>query len=322
MAGIPRQIWSSSFSRAAFNVASLGPGLVGLPVFLITISFGGKRIVSRGAVFLNFMVSVTLLGISFGLLALVGEQGDIRPSSRMLCFVQTALVDGALGMTPVSILALVIQLGFALYSTGQPSSTFRHALNIILIVLPYAPLVVFTLRDGMYFMQIAINPSPETMGYDVMNPAFYCKLSTRHPFAPLLATEKPLVLFIAAVSCLTLLVEVAIGYMLWRQWKRVRPSEGGGSLGSLVRLTVFTVYRIGILVIAIDVVRDPHIFPIAEFFHGAIPMVVFLIFGLQRDVLATWRDWLATALTLCSVRSRGDAISKNPPIKNGTPEIV
>ena len=64
----PTGIWSSPTSRAAFNFVSLGPSLVGLPIFLLTILFGGKRIVARGAVFLNFIVAVTMLGIFFGLL--------------------------------------------------------------------------------------------------------------------------------------------------------------------------------------------------------------------------------------------------------------
>jgi len=35
--------------------------------------------------------------------------------------------------------------------------------------------------------------------------------------------------------------------------------------------------------VALQVVRDPvRMFAAAEFFHGAIPFVVFLIFGLQR----------------------------------------
>lgn len=61
------QATSSAASRALFNIVSLGPGLVGLPMLLLAVFFG-KNTVRRGAVYLNFIITVWLLGLSLGLL--------------------------------------------------------------------------------------------------------------------------------------------------------------------------------------------------------------------------------------------------------------
>ncbi|KZV92582.1 hypothetical protein EXIGLDRAFT_72007 [Exidia glandulosa HHB12029] len=202
-------VTSTPASRALFNIVSLAPGLIGLPMLLLAIFFG-RNTVKRGAVYLNFIVSVTLLALALSLLPLAGQQSQLYPDSRSLCFVQTALGDAALAMTPVSILALVLELGIGLQRMRVPASTDTRApgwtkmfTTIAFIILPYVAFTIFGLRDIMYFMRIE-SGYPD---YDVLNPAFYCKLSTVDPFIPLAATEAPLVIFIAVMSCLTLLAE-------------------------------------------------------------------------------------------------------------------
>ena len=61
------ELMSSLASRTAFNVVSLGPSLVGIPLFLIAVVFG-KDVAKRGAIFLNFVIAVLVMGLSFGLL--------------------------------------------------------------------------------------------------------------------------------------------------------------------------------------------------------------------------------------------------------------
>ncbi|KZV92578.1 hypothetical protein EXIGLDRAFT_836371 [Exidia glandulosa HHB12029] len=287
----------TSIYRIVFNVLALVPGVAFLPLVVATIVFG-KGAVKRGPIYLNFIIATALLGLSFGLLGLAGQQDQLQPKSRTLCYIQTVLVDGTLGMTPVSILALVLQLGLGLYNLRDPAAGSRWAplRNVVFITTPYIAFLTFAVRDIIFITEIQAGSDE----YDVVNPAFYCMLSALNtPLAPLSFIENPLVLFIAAVSCITLLVECFIAYLLWREWNGLRTASKDGSeagpvrvpVGALIRLVVFTVYRIAVIVIAIYVVQDPKMFPIAEFFHGTIPLVVFLIFGLQRDIVGTWLGW-------------------------------
>ncbi|EJD50905.1 hypothetical protein AURDEDRAFT_182241 [Auricularia subglabra TFB-10046 SS5] len=281
------RLMSDVASRAAFNVISMGPTLLGLPMFLVAILFG-KGVAKRGAIFLNFIIAVLVMGLSFGLLPLVGEQDQLHPRSRMLCFVQAALVDGALAMTPVSILSLVLQLGMGLCLFDSPDELhahFRTVFDIVLIALPYLSFLVFGLRDVLEFSRVVMAP-PGSLDIDIVNAAFYCTIASARPFVPIAPSETPLILFMVGVSSATLLVECYIAFMLWRRWSSLRAAGNEGVtaiiIRSLVRLTLLTLYRVVIIGIAISVVEEPRIFTVAAFLHGAIPMSVFLIFALQQ----------------------------------------
>ena len=56
-------------SKSGFpgKIESLGPSLGGIPLFLIAVVFG-KDVAKRGAIFLNFVIAVLVMGLSFGLL--------------------------------------------------------------------------------------------------------------------------------------------------------------------------------------------------------------------------------------------------------------
>ncbi|KAH7099493.1 hypothetical protein BKA62DRAFT_831723 [Auriculariales sp. MPI-PUGE-AT-0066] len=294
---------ASSTLRTLFNIIVIGPGLIGLPMLLLAVIFGEKT--RRGAVFISFIFATTVLAFSGAMLPLAGQQGYIKPPDKSLCYVQTAIMDGAVAMTSFSSLALVLQLAYGLYQRRYMSSKGHHEraqmwFNVTLILVPFVAFLAFVIADVYYFVQIA-EDTPLWQNVTALNPAFYCKLVTIDPFAPLKSNELPLVLFIITMSVTGLLVEAVTGYLLWRYWRHFQDlSQQEGTtvattfpIASLIRLTIFTLYRIALVGVALQVVGNPNMFVTAEFLHGAgIPLVVFLVFGLQKDVVQTWVGWV------------------------------
>ncbi|KAM5539218.1 hypothetical protein V8D89_007091 [Ganoderma adspersum] len=259
-------------------VAFQAIGAIGLLAVLLTVIFAPR--VYRHFTWLNFCITWLIYCISYLLLAFSGAQTSPEPPSYGLCLTQASLIYAAPILVAMSTFALVLQLWFTLSKAlAPPQAKQRDCLrNGFLLIAPYVAwltIVIAILSIGTMHPNVV-----ERAGHFV-----YCTISTGKPGT-----------IIAAIVVTILLIMIGfdlyIGWMLYKNWRALHKSDHPFQipLSLLLRVAVFSfvcVIGIGCAFVFLAGVS----YYAGNIIIALMPLIAFLVFGTQRDILRVWMFW-------------------------------
>ncbi|KLO12215.1 hypothetical protein SCHPADRAFT_929385 [Schizopora paradoxa] len=291
-------------------------GQILLPVLLLTIVF--SRNVHRNLVFVNFCCSWFLSSIVYSLLLYRGRSDPDSLSltpSKQLCLAQASLVNGVQPLTACTTLGIVIQLLSSLYSvkkgTVADSSKGRRLLTLVLLIFPYFVFLVFTIVSAVLGSPEALTslgtPRPNT---NLAVPGvFYCTIllnSSSFSGAKSLASSPVLLSF--QLLILSLCLEAFIVVFILKNLKTLRKKLPTAWTQVLIRIVVLSVHRFVLIYLLYNsplvksassspnelyesFVNTMYVGNFSDFMQATAPIVVFLVFASEKDVLNAWCFW-------------------------------
>ncbi|KLO12757.1 hypothetical protein SCHPADRAFT_399713 [Schizopora paradoxa] len=290
-------------------------GQILLPLLVLTTIFSRKA--PRSSVFINFCISWILYSIVYSLLVYRGRSDpfdlSVDPSAQE-CLVQASLINGVQAMTSCATIGVVIQLFCILKNTQREKSggllfdRKRHVLAYALLFVPFFAFLVFSI------VSVVLGNSTAIDMYGNMEPdsnlalpgAFYCVILFNSANEGGISSGSQLIrasyIFASIVSLLSLSLEALVAILVFRQRSLLRRLLPNGSLSLLIRIVTFSVYRFLALGLNLAVIIAPdEIFltgvstnnlfnGVIDFIQAAIPLVAFLIFATEKDILSAWRS--------------------------------
>ncbi|KII93325.1 hypothetical protein PLICRDRAFT_35521 [Plicaturopsis crispa FD-325 SS-3] len=250
----------------------------GILIVLLTVL--ATRRLFRFSTWISFCVSWVISAFSYTLLALAGQQTGPEPQ-KDLCLVQAALIYGAPVLTPCTTLALVIQLRSNLKALVNHEDTKRVPMRTLaLLIFPY---VVYAgvLVEALTFSIVNLHTVQR-------NPSdMYCHASSGTPGQ------------VSAVLCIIILVitvalETDVGFTLYRNWITLRNHGAENSQTSIwmtVRVLAFTFTCIIGIIVGATSSSPGALGSESSILLSLMPVIAFLIFGCQLDVLRVWTFW-------------------------------
>ncbi|EJF58584.1 hypothetical protein BD309DRAFT_920132 [Dichomitus squalens] len=270
---------SADFTELDIFIAFQATGGIGLLAVLLTALFARK--IYRHFTWLNFCITWLIYCISYLLLAFTGQQTRKEAPAYPICLTQASLIYAAPVLVAMSTFALVLQLWFTLSSALAPPAKVKsrnYVRNGLLLVAPYVAwlgavitiLVIGTLHPN----------TVERAGHFV-----YCTISSGRP-------GNIIAIIVAIILLVMVVFDIYIATVLYRNWRALRGSDRPGQipLSLLVRVAIFSfvcVVGIGCAGVFLSNVA---------FFAGNViialmPLIAFLVFGTQRDILDVWMFW-------------------------------
>ncbi|KAI0787294.1 hypothetical protein C8Q74DRAFT_595487 [Fomes fomentarius] len=254
-------------------------GAIGLLAVLLTAVLAPK--VYRHFTWLNFCITWLIYCISYILLALAGQQTRREPPAYPLCLAQASLIYAAPVMVAMSTFSLVLQLWFTLSSALQPPKKVkeRHCFrNTFLILAPYIAWLGFVI--GILVIGTVHPQLVARAGHFV-----YCTIEGGK-------AGNVTALVTAAVLFVMVALDLYIGSVLYKNWRALRGSDRPGQIpfSLIARVAIFSfvcVVGIGATMVFLSNV---------SYFAGNIiislmPLIAFLVFGTQQDILNVWFFW-------------------------------
>jgi len=298
--------------QSAFLALQVAGGHIGLVIVVLFSIFSHK--VHRDPTFFNFCITWISSSIIFSLQLYRGTSGNtifnsFGEAQPKMCLAQSALTNGAQVMTACSTAAFVIQLWLGIrtvahsgYSRGPRRTRW---ITVTLLAAPYILFLLFTLPS------IFIGRKHLTVGgasFELALPTnFYCMLQNSNPF--LLAVYGVTL----GLLIITVIFDVLIIYTLYECWCASQYLETNDStavsLSVLLRVMVFTMYRVVVAVAYGSVLGSPPPMPAdmygrsitlgfdvgvpvwVDMLQAAIPVVGFLVLGLKSDVITVFAFW-------------------------------
>ncbi|KAF9041581.1 hypothetical protein BJ165DRAFT_297597 [Panaeolus papilionaceus] len=247
---------------------------LGMVVLLLSALFSSK--IKRLATWYSFCASWVLSCLSYSLLAIAGQQTTPSPNAP-LCAVQAALIYSVPPLTSSATLTLLIQilLNFPNPAAETPTITTTKVLCGLLIG-PYIVFLVLFLGVIVFEVQ-----NPETLAKTVQGT--YCN-STEPSWLKVAFS------LVAVVSVVILLVQGHLASQLYALRKRVSKGEFMTSPSLSLTIRGFLFVCIGAITLTIAMV-----FTIKgvqdltfDIIISTFPLLAFLTFGTQRDLLYLW----------------------------------
>jgi len=292
-------------------------GQILLPILLFTIIFS-KRVATRNPVFVNFTLSWIISSIVYSIFV-YRDRSTLELQlviNANPCLVQSALINGVQALTACSTLALIINVWSVIRSStndgNKPKSPWESHQTLVLLVLPYLAFVTFTI------ISITLG-SPEGLGTDgspvsnnlAIPSVFYCVifLNTTDGSQDLskgFQLFRAVYGFTCAMMLITIVFEVHLATIYYRNRKPMSSITSRSPLHPLfflLRLVLFSTFRLVSLGLMIALLVHPEeIFLVGlskenvyngpiDFFQAALPLVAFIFFGTQKDVLEVWSFW-------------------------------
>ncbi|KLO12760.1 hypothetical protein SCHPADRAFT_904810 [Schizopora paradoxa] len=300
--------------ESAFLGLQVTGGQILLPLLVLTTIFSRK--VPRSPVFINFCISWIVSSVVYSLLVYRGRSDPANLSldpSPQECLIQASLINGVQALTSCATIGLVIQLFVVIRNTHRDpngESKFdrnRHALNYILLFVPFFAFLVFSIVSAVLGSPSAYN----TDGILIPNSnlalpgIFYCIIlfnTDTESLASGLSLVRASFIFASTVSLLSLGLEVTIAIFVFRKRSLLRRFVPNGWLSLLARIVAFSIYRLIALGLNLAVIVAPNeIFltgissnnlfnGVIDLVQAAIPLVAFLIFASEKDVWSAWRS--------------------------------
>ncbi|EIN12736.1 hypothetical protein PUNSTDRAFT_111132 [Punctularia strigosozonata HHB-11173 SS5] len=249
------------------------PGHFLLPLLAGTFLFSKTAV--RHATLINVVIIFIFTDIVSCFLLYAGKTTGPQPS-QTLCIAQLSLLNGLTAAWAVSISMLVLNIWFTFKRLGKVPTT--PALKYAMVAAPYFAMTVFTIAAGALSVHM-----PDRVSRD--RRFFYCSIEF-DPFSSSLEG------FQALVCLITLGFEIHLGVTLWRNWQALKRAGMSSGLDYyfLLRVFVFGVYvLLGMIVSAVMIFSPQSVFP--DMYAASIGLVVFLVFGTQRDVMHVWCFW-------------------------------
>jgi len=294
--------------QVAFLALQIAGGHVGLVLLLFLGGFSRKA--RRDAMFFNFCITWIFSSMFFSLLLYRGTEGNTTVNSLgdvspEFCVAQAALTSGVQVMTAFSTMALVIQLWLDLRAgiygeLDRRSKQTRWTLGALLVA-PYVLFLVFALPAVFLGQQNIV--VQETTFEKAIPTNFYCIVVEKTVFLPAVYGVT-LGLLIVTVVFDTLIMRI-----LYRHWWALRNirAKGSVSLSTLIRVMAFSFYRVVVAFAYGTILRQPPTLAqtgegdtlVIEFgvpawvdmLQAAIPLVAFLVLGVNQDMITTLTSW-------------------------------
>ncbi|EPQ54428.1 hypothetical protein GLOTRDRAFT_111257 [Gloeophyllum trabeum ATCC 11539] len=256
----------------AFLFFHISSSHVLLPILMAT--FVLSKYAKRPATLISVCVTWILSGIFSSMLLYVGHERGKEPEKN-LCIAQASMLNGTPPMWSVAVLAFVYQVRNSLPGVSKPLSRWKLC---ALFVAPYVTLAIWSTACAILAMQHPDHVS-RSRRY------FYCSL-WNDPFTNMMS-------LFTAIACLSAIaLQVHIGVILSRNWRALRKAGHSSDvdLQLIIRLCIFELYIfIGMILDVTTIFTNGTVVP--DMFAATIGFMVFIIFGLQGDVLRTWAFW-------------------------------
>ncbi|PAV16539.1 hypothetical protein PNOK_0815900 [Pyrrhoderma noxium] len=326
-------------------------GHILLPILVLTILFS-KRI-SRHPIFVTFCISWIFSSIAYSVIVYKGRSSNdllsLNPSFNT-CLIQASLLNGVQALTSTMTLSLVIHLlvlfkSFLKNKIDSPAFGLSQRRGFIytgvLIGVPFVAFVIFTLYTLIVGSALAYNSKEQIIpDSNVSIPGvFYCVILQNADFTysltPGLKLLRDVYIYTTAISFSTVCLEMFIAYLVYRNRGFISerlPQEVGNWKTLFLRVVLFSIYRIlsvslNVAIIAhpdelllVGIAKDNLYNGVIDFIQASIPLVAFLTFGSERDVLRVWMFWRkdpnATKISIRGLAAIGPEKSKP---KSGEP---
>ncbi|KAJ6500744.1 hypothetical protein C8R45DRAFT_978971 [Mycena sanguinolenta] len=258
-------------SIAGFMFLQIFGGHFGIPLLLLTSVFSKK--VQRHPMLVNFWVTWIIYTTSFTLLLYAGKQVGPEPPVE-LCVMQAAFIYGAVAMTSMAGLSVVLHLWFSLQSTS--GTLGRGWCSMLLLGSPYILFIVFSVAMGI------LGALHEGL-VSRTRYLFYCSIN--------LAVVKVVPGTSGVIMLVVIIFEVLTGMEVYRRHKAFkalsRVQHDGPPLHLFIRVGIFSIYSVlafgGCVAFWSATGAD---FP--YFIEASLPTAAFLVFGTQEDFLRAW----------------------------------
>lgn len=259
---------------AFVTLLALG-GQVGLPILVLT-CLRSKRL-NRHSTFVNCCVTSIIYSLVFCILIYTGQYRRAVPN-HALCVAQASMVMAVLPMVSVAVLMFVLQIWATFQDPGSAIFVTFEKRYMLFILLAF-PYVTFF---GYLIGSILVASRPDAVwNYN----GLYCFFKPR-----------AMAHYLGPLSCLvplamTAVLEAAILVQWFRRWhnvKRVVPLAVKKAQALICfRASLFNVYTWLSLAATVSFQeRTPSVSYLTE---AGVPLVAFLVFGTQRDILGAWR---------------------------------
>ncbi|CAA7265910.1 unnamed protein product [Cyclocybe aegerita] len=267
--------------RTTFLTLHIAGGLVGLPLLILTLLFSER--VPRQPALINFCIAWVINSISYTLSGLSPD--PLNPPSS-LCFAQAAMVHGAPPMAAFATFIVVFKIwqtfrdphGIWLGRSWTDTQTL-----FITIILPYIVFFIF------FVISVVLqdrNPEAVSPGNGL-----YCTV-----YAPFRGWSVPM--FSIMMLALMIGFEVAIGVHYYRSHKRIVTNfplaPRTTSLGLVIRITLFNMYLFITFCASIVFLTGKRNQSWLFMVQAALPLVAFLVFASQKNVILSWCFWIDT----------------------------
>ncbi|CDO71795.1 hypothetical protein BN946_scf184939.g19 [Trametes cinnabarina] len=255
-------------------------GAIGLLAVLLTALFAPK--VYRHFTWLNFCITWLIYCISYTLLAFSGQQTRPEPPVFPLCLSQASLIYAAPVLVAMSTFSLVLQLLFTLTNAlkpppkgTQPKDFMRNA---FLLGAPYVLWLGFIIT-----ILVIGTRHPESVKR--AGGLVYCTIKTGTP-------GNVTAVCVAAILLIMVGLDVYIGAVLFKNWRALRGSDRPGQIpfSLILRVAIFSFFCVVGIGCAFVFLSNVSSFA-GNTIIALMPLIAFLVFGTQRDILSVWLFW-------------------------------
>jgi len=283
---VPHTVELASKNKSDGNemlIAWLGlqvAGTVTLPILILTMLFH-KSITRRNPTVINLCIVWTLATIPAELLLYAGKtSGKDNQPSPMLCLIQAATISGVPPMAAMAYLSVVIHACTVIHNIIHANTVRPVSFTLGLILLlsgPYVSFLTFAL-----FVAVVGSQNP----IDVKRGVFFCQIERQNLTLPIFG-------FTLVVVVLTLMAQLWIAIMFYRNWRAKRKGNvkhrdvSTFDAGLLIRMVAFTVFEIVIIVSSVATMMNPRM-GAAKVLAATPPFAVFLIFASSPDIFRAW----------------------------------
>ncbi|PPR00111.1 hypothetical protein CVT24_008967 [Panaeolus cyanescens] len=298
-------VWADlNYVRPVFLALHISGGLVGMPILVATFLLA-KNVAKRQPVFVGFCISWIVYSSIY---VLLGHTG--KPINPAMCYIQTAFVLAAPPMTALSTALVVFKIWWT-YRTSQ-NTEYRNRprwLKILSrVLLLGAPYFIFAAYTAVSIVLQTIYPGT----FDARN-GIYCTaygVKERQWLIPIFC-------IVCVISMMLFQTLFVIQYLQNR--KRLVRSfpllDKSTSRSLVIRIGLFNLYLFVSFGTGIQfIIGAQSAWPFM--IQAGLPLVCFLIFGTQKDVLVAWkilRDPSTTVRASGTGKSISITSTRRPP---------
>ncbi|KII90604.1 hypothetical protein PLICRDRAFT_683300 [Plicaturopsis crispa FD-325 SS-3] len=245
-----------------------------LPVLLVT--FLLSKTIKRHFTLINVCIVWIISGTLSLLLFYAGKHKGPEPPQG-LCIAQSSFLAGITPMGTVSTLMLMISI-LASSHNDPTKAAITRLKSIIMLLAPYITFFVFWISS----LVVALH-NPHNVDRD--RRFFYCSLHNRifSHFSQAFTL----------IACLVIsVIEVIVANKLYHNWqgKQKAGLSADVDVQLVLRVLAFGFYIFAAICFSLVSLFVPYS-PATDMYFSTIPLVVFLIFGTQPDVLRAWAFW-------------------------------
>jgi len=252
-------------------VLLLAGGHVLLPILAATFAFSRAK---RHATLINMCITWILTTVISSLLFYANQYNDAP--NPTLCIAQASIMYAGPPMVAASAFGLIYHVwSTAFASPGKGASSRRDSWRtILLLVLPYLSFIGFAIPGAILSVS---HPQDVSLSRRIL----YCSL-LNELYSGINAV------YTAVILLATIYYELRIMMILRRNWVGFRDCglHVAFDLQLIVRVVIFGVFIVIGFILAISTIFFSTLGP--DFFTAAVPLVIFMVFGLSTDVLRVW----------------------------------